>query len=142
MRKPTSLVALIAVLFLGWLLNAAFQSSGQASPGDDVLAAAMRAQQSGVQVTGSGTVTRVLADDDDGSRHQRFILTLETGETLLVAHNVDLTPRVKSIKLGDTITFNGVYEWNSKGSVVHWTHHDPEGDHVPGWIKHNGRTFQ
>ena len=34
----------------------------------------------------SGTVMRVLADDDDGSRHQRFILRLGSGQTVLVAH--------------------------------------------------------
>jgi len=38
--------------------------------------------QTGQQIQGSGTVLRVLSDDNDGSRHQRFILELDAGRTL------------------------------------------------------------
>ena len=98
--------------------------------------------QSGNQVMGTGTVISVLSDDNDGNRHQRFILELASGQTLLVAHNIDLAPRVSSIGKGDLVQFFGVFEWNSKGGVVHWTHHDPNGRHVAGWLKHGGRTYQ
>jgi hypothetical protein len=40
------------------------------------------------------------------------------------------------------IQFYGEYEWNNKGGVVHWTHRDPNGHHVGGWLKHNGSTYQ
>ena len=43
---------------------------------------------------------------------------------------------------GQMINFNGVYESNSKGGVIHWTHHDPNGSHIDGWLKHKGRTYQ
>jgi hypothetical protein len=95
-----------------------------------------------VQVTGQGTVTRVLADDNDGSRHQRFILRLTSGQTLLVAHNIDIAPRVPSLAVGDVVLFYGVYEWNSQGGTIHWTHHDPDGQHVAGWLKRGGVTYQ
>ena len=94
------------------------------------------------QVQGTGSVARILADDNDGSRHQRFILRLKSGQTILVAHNIDLAPRVDNLKVGDTVQFNGEYIWNEKGGLVHWTHHDPAGRHVGGWLKHNGRVFQ
>jgi hypothetical protein len=61
--------------------------------------------RSGQQVSGIGTVVRTLSDDDDGSRHQRFILELKSGRTLLVAHNIDLAPRVSSLRSGDTVAF-------------------------------------
>lgn len=99
-------------------------------------------QRSGVQVQGEGTVSKLLPDDNDGSRHQRFILTLLSGQTILIAHNIDLAPRISELKSGDAVAFNGVYEWNAKGGVVHWTHHDPAGRHVAGWIKHAGHTYQ
>jgi len=99
-------------------------------------------RQSDVQVRGQGTVLRVLPDDNEGSRHQRFILEIETGQSLLIAHNIDLAPRVAGLNRGDTVEFYGEYEWNSRGGVIHWTHHDPKRRHVGGWLKHGGRTYQ
>ena len=98
--------------------------------------------RSGQQVRGKGEVVRILPDDTDGGRHQRFILRLNTGRTLLVAHNIDLAPRVAALRTGDTVVFYGQYEWNDKGGVIHWTHHDPQGQHVDGWLEHNGRRYQ
>lgn len=98
--------------------------------------------QSGAQVSGEGTVTRILGDDSLGDRHQRFILALDSGQSLLIAHNIDLAPRIESLREGDRVSFNGEYEWNDKGGVVHWTHHDPQGQHEAGWLKHRGRTYQ
>jgi hypothetical protein len=40
------------------------------------------------------------------------------------------------------VEFFGEYEWNAKGGVVHWTHHDPQGLHENGWLKHQGRLYQ
>jgi len=96
----------------------------------------------GQQVTGSGMVIRILSDDNDGDRHQRFILELGSGQTLLVAHNTDLAPRISSLSTGDTVEFFGVYETNAQGGVVHWTHHDPQGRHIAGWLEHKGRRYQ
>lgn len=97
---------------------------------------------SDVQVRGAGTVLRTLSDDNEGSRHQRFILELPSGHTLLIAHNIDLAPRIHSLNKGDHVEFFGEYEWNDRGGVIHWTHHDPQGRHVGGWLKHQGRTYQ
>ncbi|MDO9314082.1 MAG: DUF3465 domain-containing protein [Burkholderiaceae bacterium] len=99
-------------------------------------------KQSGTQVTGEGVVSKLLADDTDGSRHQRFILMLSSGQSVLVAHNIDLAPRIEALKSGDAVAFNGVYEWNAKGGVVHWTHRDPNGHHEAGWLRHAGQTYQ
>ena len=35
-----------------------------------------------------------LPDDNKGTRHQRFILKLSSGQTLLVAHNIDLADKI------------------------------------------------
>ena len=98
--------------------------------------------QSGSQVSGSGTVQRVLSDDNDGSRHQRFILELSSGRTVMIAHNIDLAPRVASISNGDLVLFFGQFETNDRGGVVHWTHKDPRGQHVDGWLEHRGQRYQ
>lgn len=119
-------------------------AGGSATPAvaTDAIAAAYRERASDVQVQGVGVVRRVLPDDDDGSRHLRFILALADGQTVLVAHNIDLAPRLTSLDRGDTVAFFGEYEWNADGGVIHWTHHDPARRHVAGWLKHEGRTVQ
>lgn len=97
---------------------------------------------SNVQVEGDGSVKAILRDDLKGSRHQKFILTLPTGITVLISHNIDLAPRIDTIKIGDQVAFYGEYEWNEKGGVIHWTHHDPKNKHIGGWLKHNGRIYR
>jgi hypothetical protein len=99
-------------------------------------------RKSDVQVEGEGTVSRILADDRDGSRHQRFIVRLRGDQTVLIQHNIDLAPRIEGIEEGDLVSFFGEYVWNEHGGLVHWTHHDPARRHVDGWIKHKGRTYQ
>ena len=142
--KKFALFLLIAVLAYGYV-----QEQGVSVPwlqpsigGDDALQDAFANRRSDVQVKGEGTVTRILADDLEGSRHQRFIVRLASGQTVLVSHNIDLAPRVANLGVGDSVAFFGEYEWNPKGGVVHWTHHDPNGRHAGGWIKHQGRTYQ
>ena len=103
---------------------------------------AYKQEQSNLQIQGSGVVVKVLRDDLKGSRHQKFILQVAPGLTVLVAHNIDLAARIEGLKKGDRVEFNGEYEWSSKGGVIHWTHKDPRGYHASGWLKHNGRTYQ
>ncbi|MFP5418099.1 MAG: DUF3465 domain-containing protein [Gammaproteobacteria bacterium] len=111
------------------------------SPPEAALEHAYVNRLSNLQLAGEGIVAKLLPDDSRGSRHQRFILRLRSGRTLLVAHNIDLAPRVENLQPGDVLAFSGEYEWNAKGGVVHWTHHDPQGRHVGGWIRHGGRIY-
>ncbi|SEP65167.1 DUF3465 domain-containing protein [Nitrosomonas ureae] len=109
---------------------------------DELLAQLFGGGQSNVQVYGSGVVISILSDDLNGSRHQRFIIELKSKQTLLIAHNIDLAPRIDGLSLNDQIEFFGEYEWNDKGGVIHWTHDDPEEIHVNGWIFHNNFIYQ
>lgn len=108
----------------------------------DGFARAYAERLSNVQLQGSGRVTRLLADDNAGSRHQRFILELASGQTLLVAHNIDLAPRIDNLAIGDVVELYGEYEWNPEGGVMHWTHRDPQRRHEGGWIRHGGSTYR
>jgi hypothetical protein len=114
----------------------------QGTGSDQLLASAYENRESKIEVGGSGVVVKILPDDLEGSRHQRFIVRLSSGQTILISHNIDLAHRVDGLREGDTVEFFGEYEWNSEGGVVHWTHHDPEGRHRAGWLKHNGSTYQ
>jgi Protein of unknown function (DUF3465) len=110
--------------------------------GDAVFALAYEKRATDVEVEGQGTVVRLLPDDVEGERHQRFIVRLDSGQTLLIAHNIDVAPRVEDLRVGDVVSFRGVYEWNEEGGTVHWTHQDPDGEHAPGWIRAGGRVYQ
>ena len=166
MFKPKALLAtLILVLAAfglielpenGALLSGAASNSTQTEPqspsqpntqrltltNDARIQQAFQRQESDLQVMLVGEVIKNLPDDNQGSRHQKFLFRLNSGQTLLVAHNIDLAPRINNLSEGDTVTVYGEYEWNDRGGVIHWTHHDPRGEHVGGWIEHNGRRYQ
>lgn len=109
---------------------------------DDSLRYAFENRLSNRQLAGSGRVIKLLPDDNKGRKHQKFILRLKNNQTLLIAHNIDIAPRLQSLKKGDVVEFYGEYEWNEKGGVIHWTHHDPKGRHIGGWLKHNEQIYQ
>lgn len=98
-------------------------------------------KQSKVQVSGKGLVVKLLADDRNGSQHQKFLVKINARQTLLFAHNTDLAARVP-LQVGDEVTFSGEYVYNPKGGVVHWTHHDPRAQHVAGWLAVHGNKYQ
>jgi len=148
MRKHPVLIIAIIIFFVFFnkqflSIDASHDSGSSTSTySTDALISAYNNKQSDKIVTATGTVTKLLADDKNGSRHQKFIVRISPVLTVLVAHNIDLAPRVKTLKKGEYITFKGEYEWNIKGGVIHWTHHDPRGLHPAGWIKYRGEVYQ
>lgn len=138
MRIPT--LVLIVSLNVGLL-------AGCGGIGQDTVAGsggqrAFEGHQSNVQVEGEGVVSRILPDDTSGITHQRFIIRLSSGQTVLIDYNTDIAERIEDLKVGDRVSFAGEYIWNEQGGLVHWTHHDPAGRHPSGWLKYNGRTYQ
>lgn len=127
-------VALVAV----WLDGGAPSST---AGGDAEVRVLFEAGRSGEMVTVEGVVERVLPPDDDGSPHQRFIVELASGQTLLIAHNLVLAEAVP-LREGDPVRVHGEYEWNDRGGLLHWTHHDPEGRRAGGWIEHRGERYR
>jgi hypothetical protein len=142
-KKVLLTILVLVGAYFGYDLSDSTFLQNEASPvAVDELQRVIAERRSGTQVQGTGTVIRVLADDNDGSRHQRFILRIASGDSLLIAHNIDLAPRVPGLNVGDTVSFYGEYEWNDRGGLIHWTHHDPRGAHQDGWVEHNGRRYQ
>ena len=149
-RLSTVILLLLAAFYL-YIEHSPDESSGSTSH-STVTVATDNAHQliqeyytnktSGKMIVVTATVHRILSDDTHEPRHQRFILSLNSGMTVLVAHNIDLAPRVSGLQIGDTVTVNGQYEWNDQGGVLHWTHHDPKGRRDGGQIEHNGKIYQ
>ena len=74
---------------------------------DSPIGRAFTSRASNVQVESQGRVTRVLPDDLNGRRHQRFVVRLASGQTLLVTHNIDIAPRIDGLNEGDSVSFKG-----------------------------------
>ncbi|MCB1147449.1 MAG: DUF3465 domain-containing protein [Leptospiraceae bacterium] len=109
--------------------------------GAAILRKAFMEKESDIQIHAIGQIEKILPDDTIGSRHQRFIVRVSRNHTILIAHNIDVSPRIDDIEENTEIEFYGEYEWNPKGGVVHWTHKDPEGRHKHGYLHYNGRKY-
>jgi hypothetical protein len=148
LRKLLAFAGLLGVIYALAVQHGVFNHAPTTAAGwaqncnEDALASAYRNRQSHVEVCGRGVVAKVLRDDTEGVRHQRFIVRLPPGQTVLVAYNLDLAPRIDGLRPGTPIEFAGEYEWNRQGGVVHWTHRDPAGRHPAGWIRYEGRLYQ
>ena len=129
LKKLVILTIFALITFPSWSIDYVIQQAYQAQHGD-------------LQVQGKGYVIKILSDDTKGAKHQCFILRLENKQTLLVAHNIDLAPRVVNLNKGDLVEFYGEYEYNSKGGVIHWTHKSTNNNHSHGWLKHQGTLYQ
>lgn len=89
----------------------------------------------GEWVTGWGVVKKVLPDDTVPPCHQRFLLVDPTGETLLIANNIDRWPRLADLHVGDIVEFKGEFKDGERGYLVHWTHPDPSGRRPGGYVR-------
>ena len=119
------------------------QNNGSSDAGTDNASVenAYQHKQSDVQVSGHGKVVKLLSDDAQGARHQKFLVRINAQQTLLFAHNMDLAAKIP-LQVGDEIMFTGEYVYNPKGGIIHWTHLDPHGHHPSGWIMLHGNKYQ
>jgi hypothetical protein len=116
-------------------------NSGYSSAEDAQIVNAQAERARATRVTITARVKKLLPDDRKGNPHQRFLLGLSNGTTVLVAHNIDLAPYVP-LQEGSTVTICGEYIWNEKGGVLHYTHHTTNSRHQGGYIQYNGQTYQ
>ena len=93
------------------------------------------------EVTVEAPVVRLLEEDDQGTPHQKFLIALSNGTTVLIAHNIRQAPKVP-LRVGDIVTIHGEYIWNRKGGLIHWTHISDTPKHESGWIDLNGVRYQ
>ena len=140
MKKKTP-VALVALMAIAVLLSRIERGPVTAEPGSAAIVEAFEAKRSGVWVEAEGPIVHILPFDDKPPRHQNFLVEIAPDHTVKVSHNVDLAPRAP-IRKGTRIRFRGRYEYNAKGGVVHWTHHDPKGRLPGGALEYDGKTYR
>ena len=141
-RQKQRIWLILGFIIVGYAASGYSPEQAVLDPQSSTIERAFQQQQSDLQVEVTGIVIKLLSDDEKGSRHQRFIIKLVSGQTILIAHNIDLALKISQLNVGDEVSIYGEYEWNDKGGVLHWTHHDPAKRHIDGWIKHHGKTYQ
>lgn len=105
------------------------------------IATAFANEDTGMMVEFEARVQRLLPDDRQGDHHQRFLVELNNGHTLVVSHNLSEADRVPLTPY-DQVRVRGEYDWNPHGGVVYWTHRDPGIGLKHGWIEHKGVRYQ
>lgn len=100
-------------------------------------------QRAGITVEHWGTVLKLVEDEPEGGAGtlQKFIVTLENGHILLMAHDTAVAPKIP-LQVDDTVEFRGRYDWNALGGLVYYTHHDPAMRREDGWVKHKGKAYR
>lgn len=130
------------------LVAALALASGCAShpeaPDNALVCSTYAGQGSGQEVLAQGNVAAILGTREGPSgEHEGFLLQL-TGDCDLVVRvetNVDLTGPVP-LRAGEAAIVKGQYEYTVMGGVIHWTHHDPAGRHVAGYVQAGGKVYQ
>jgi hypothetical protein len=85
------------------------------------------------------TVVRVLGIRNSYSgAHEGFLIAAQQ-RRIKVEDNVDITGPIP-LRRGDAVSLLGQYECDD--GVIHWTHRDPRGRHIAGYIEVNGQRYQ
>jgi hypothetical protein len=132
-------------LALAIALLAGAACSGQTEQPNNAQVCSLYASgSSGVEVIAQGTVLGVLGTNEGPSgEHEGFLLGLKQDCDLMlrVETNVDITGPVP-VQDGQVVTVKGQFEDDAEGGVIHWTHHDPSGRHVAGYVEIAGKLYQ
>ena len=140
--RATLTIAVCALCLQSCRDTGAGRSYIPSGAGDDLaVVEAQNRHGSHVNVTITAQVLKTLPDDRQGIPHQRFLLRLSNGTTVLVAHNISLAPYLP-IERGSVVTVTGEYIWNRKGGVIHYTHRSTSSRHPGGWIEVDGKRYQ
>jgi hypothetical protein len=130
------LAPLLFALQLGTVSAQAMISPGQA----EVVQAQQNHQEVNFLEVKNAHVTQVLPDDLIGSKHQKWIVQLEDGSSLLCVYNSDMGDRIP-VQVGQTMSLGGQYIWDRGGGLIHWLHADPQHRRPDGYVLLNGTTY-
>jgi hypothetical protein len=118
-------------------------SSQPEQPDNSLVCQTYAGQGSNQEVITQGTVVNVLGERGGPyGEHEGFLLKLDGDCDLMlrVETNVSITGFVP-IRRGEKVIVKGEYEYDPMGGVLHWTHHDPAGRHVAGYVVSAGKTY-
>jgi hypothetical protein len=149
MTSTRAFIFVVALLLIGSLLFLREQSQGKsisvrdaersAGVGCGRVSRPFQRHESDIWLSISGKVSRILSDELGQFRHQRFIVSCGSGQTVLVVNDVSIGQRVP-VHIGDSVIVRGQYIWNTQGGLLHFTHH-AQGGGQSGWIEFEHKVY-
>ncbi|MCA1778196.1 MAG: DUF3465 domain-containing protein [Xanthomonadaceae bacterium] len=124
----------------GLLVFASLAGCGGDSISNERLLDAFEDGRTSIWVSGQAPVSQILGDEGIGGPHQRFVLRLNEGVTIIVRHSLQASERVP-VERGDSVRFHGRYDWEASGGIISLTHSDPEQPGGGGWVEHKGVRY-
>jgi hypothetical protein len=124
--------------------NGAFQQGGTKTPTNDQdIVRAVESRRNVNFVEGGGMiVNEVLPDDNQGLRHQKFVVQLSNGSKMLAVYNLDMDNcNPIPLQKGDTVAMGGEFKWTNQGPLLHWLHYDPSNRRPDGYVQHEGVDY-
>ncbi len=140
-RRTQALRSLIAGLALA--LTAACASHAE-KPDNAAACNDYASQNSGGEVLVSGHVVALLGSREGRSgEHEGYLLKLDGSCDLLlkVETNTSITGPIPFAR-NEPVIIKGVYVYDPLGGLIHWTHHDPSGRHMNGYVIAGGKSYR
>lgn len=111
--------------------------------GDAAMVAAVNGRRNINFVEATGMlVVETLPDDRQGLQHQKFVVQLTSGATMLAVYNLDMEGCTYiPVKKGDRVAMGGEFKWTSQGALLHWLHYDPSQRRPDGYVQLNGVDY-
>jgi hypothetical protein len=139
-HSRTFTVIVIALVLAALILVWQSRPGYEVKSGFTALDEAHRYRQTGFMAEVDGTVARILMDNKEESRQQKFTMRLSNGQMVLVTHDQEAAGRVP-VAVGDPVLVRGEYVWTETGGTLRHTQRDYSTRRLHGWIDHRGERY-
>lgn len=85
-------------------------------------------------------VVKVLPEDNQGLRHQKWVVKLSSGKTVTAVYNTSMCEEVP-VQVGDVVGLGGHFLWTNQGPIIHWLHKDPKRNRPDGYVELAGKKY-
>ncbi len=107
----------------------------------DRIAFLFKQQRGGKVVNSIGRIVKVL-DQAKNPSTQLILLRLNSGQKLLVQHNLEKSQPISGLKAGEVLEFKGLYKWNNKGGLILNTFESVDNPKQSGYLKYQDIIYQ
>lgn len=86
-------------------------------------------------------VIRLLPDDTQGAKHQRFYVRLSDGQEVSAVYSLESGRDRVPVKVGSRVGLAGEFKWTRFGALIHWLHEDTSNRRPDGYVEISGVRY-